>query len=70
MKKRRDSFEAKRSDGTAKYESVVDGRLHNLFAVEVALCSRVRMQRGLTYSADVIAAQEVNVFVKENVRGH
>jgi hypothetical protein len=62
MKKRRDSFEAKRSVGTAKYESVVDWRLHNLFAVEVALCSRVRMQRGLTYSADVIAAQEVSVF--------
>ena len=55
-------LKAKRSDGTAKYESVVDGRLHNLFAVEVALCSRVRMQRGLTYSADVIAAQEVSVF--------
>ena len=55
-------MKAKRSDGKAKYESVVDGRLHNLFAVEVALCSRVRMQRGLTYSTDVIAAQEVSVF--------
>ena len=43
MKKRRDSFEAKRSDGTAKYESVVDGRLHNMFAVEV--CGIMRPKR-------------------------